>query len=157
MADFQNFKKVVEDVKSRFFIDTLKKEQEEALFNFVCKRDVFVNLPTGFGKSLIYQMAPMVVKELGLCINPIIIVISPLVSLMQDQVNQLEKQGISAVSLSETSVRDEKLISGHYTFVYSSPESLLSNEAVRELIGSKVYKERVVGVVVDEAHCISHW
>ena len=59
-------------MKSRFFIDTLKKEQEEALFNFVCKRDVFVNLPTGFGKSLIYQMAPMVVKELGLCINPII-------------------------------------------------------------------------------------
>ena len=86
-----------------------------------------------------------------------IIVISPLVSLMQDQVNQLEKQGISAVSLSETSVRDDKLISGHYTFVYSSPELLLSNEAVRELIGSKVYKERVVGVVVDEAHCISHW
>ena len=156
MADFQNFKKVVEDVKSRFFIDTLKKEQE-ALFNSVCKRDVFVNLPTGFGKSLIYQMAPMVVKELGLCINPIIIVISPLVSLMQDQVNQLEKQGISAVSLSETSVHDDKLISGHYTFVYPSPESLLSNEAVRELIGSKVYKERVVGVVVDEAHCISHW
>ena len=37
MADFQNFKKVVEHVKSRFFIDTLKKEQEEALFNFVCK------------------------------------------------------------------------------------------------------------------------
>ena len=89
----------LEDVKSRFFIDTLKKEQEEALFNFVCKRDVFVNLPTGFGKSLIYQMAPMVMKELGLCINPIIIVISPLVSLMQDQVNQLEKQGLSAVSL----------------------------------------------------------
>ena len=77
---------------------------------------------------------------------------------MQDKVNQLEKQGISAVSLSETSVRDDKLISGHYTFVlYSSPESLLSNEAVRELIGSKVYKERVVGVVVNEAHCISHW
>ena len=40
MADFQNFRKVVEDVKSRFFIDTLKKEQEEALFNFVCKRDL---------------------------------------------------------------------------------------------------------------------
>jgi superfamily II DNA helicase RecQ len=157
MADFESFKKAVEDVKSLFSVSTLKQEQEEALFNFVSKRDVFVNLPTGFGKSLIYQMAPMVVKQLGLCINPIILVISPLVSLMQDQVNQLKKQGISAVSLSETSINDHRLNSGNYTIVYSSPESLLSNEVIRELIGSKVYKERVVGVVVDEAHCISHW
>ena len=157
MADFQSFKRAIEDVKSLFFVDILKKEQEEALFNFVSKKDVFVNLPTGFGKSLIYQMTPMVVKQLGLCMNPIILVISPLVSLMQDQVNQLKNHGISAVSLSESSVKDDKLISGHYSIVYSSPESLLSNEVVRELIGSKVYKERVVGVVVDEAHCISHW
>lgn len=157
MADLQNFRRAVESVKALFSVDTLKQEQEEALFNFVSKRDVFVNLPTGFGKSLIYQMAPMVVKQLGLCTKPIILVISPLVSLMQDQVNQLKKQGISAVSLSETSINDDELNAGHYTIVYSSPESLLSNDVIRELIGSKVYKERVVGVVVDEAHCISHW
>jgi superfamily II DNA helicase RecQ len=52
-ADFQSLKRTVEDVKSLYSVDTSKQEQEEALFNFVSKRDVFVNLPTGFGKSLI--------------------------------------------------------------------------------------------------------
>jgi ATP-dependent DNA helicase RecQ len=111
--------------------NTLQQEQEEALFNFVCKRDVFVNLPTGFGKSLIYQIAPMFVKQLGLCIIPIILVISPLVSLMQDQVSQLKRQRMSAVSLPETSINDDRLNSCDYTIVYSSPESLLSNEVIR--------------------------
>ena len=71
MADLQSFKRTVEDVKFLFSVDTLKQEQEEDLFNFVAKRDVFVNLPTGFGKSLNYQMAPMVVKQLGQYISPI--------------------------------------------------------------------------------------
>ena len=102
---------------------------------------MFVNPSTGFGKSLIYQMAPMVMKHLDLCMNPVILVISPFFSLMQDQVNQLKQQGITAVSLLETSMNNDKLISGHYTIVHSSPESLLSNEVLRELIGSKVYKE----------------
>ena len=121
----------------------------------MCRRDVFVNLPTNFGKSLVFQMAPFVVKELNLCENPIIIVVNPLVTLMQDQVTKLRKQGISAISLSEAVVDDDKLKSGCYTIVYSSPESLLNNEHVREVIGS--YKQHVFGIVVDEAHCISHW
>lgn len=100
-------------------------------------------------------MAPLVVKELNLCENPIIIVVSPLVTLMQDQVTQLRKQGISAISLSEAVVDRDKLKSDLYIFIYSSPESLLHNEGLREIIGS--YKQRAFGIVVDEAHCISHW
>jgi superfamily II DNA helicase RecQ len=54
MTDLQSFiKRAVEDVKSLFSVDTLKQEQEEDLFNFVSKRDVFVNMRTSFGKSLI--------------------------------------------------------------------------------------------------------
>ena len=155
MADYERFITAVNSVKRVFSIDFLKQEQLEALYNFVCRRDVFVNLPTGFGKSLIFQMAPLVVKELNLCENPSIIVVSPLVTLMQDQVTQLRKQGISAISLSEAVVNHDKLKSGLYTFIYSSPESLLNNERLREIIGS--YKQRVFGIVVDEAHCISHW
>ena len=99
----------------------LKQEQLEALYNFVCRHDVFVNLPMGFGKSLIFQMAPLVVKELNLCENPIIIVVSPLVTLMQDQVTQLRKQGISAISLSEAVVNHDKLKSGLYTLYTRLP------------------------------------
>ena len=76
---------------------------------------------------------------------------------MQDQVTKMRRQGISAISLSEAVLNDVKLTSGCYTLVYSSPESLLNNEDTREIIGSRVYKERVFGIVVDEAHCISHW
>jgi superfamily II DNA helicase RecQ len=87
MADFQSFNRAVEDVKSLFSVDTLKQEQEEALFHFLSKRDVFVKLPTRFDESLIYQMASMVICQmasmvLGLCTSPIILVISPLVSVM---------------------------------------------------------------------------
>jgi superfamily II DNA helicase RecQ len=65
-------------------------------------------LTTDFGKSLIYEITPMVVKQFGFSISPIIFVISPLVSLIQDQVNQLKKQRISTVSLSETLSLDFK-------------------------------------------------
>ena len=107
MADYERFITAVNIVKRVFSIDILKQEQLEALYNFVCRRDVFVNLPTGFGKSLVFQMAPFVVKELNLCENPIIIVVNPLVTLMQDQVTKLRKQGISAISLSEAVVDDD--------------------------------------------------
>jgi superfamily II DNA helicase RecQ len=65
-------------------------------------------LTTDFAKSLIYQITLMVVKQFGFSISPIIFVISPLVSLIQDQVNQLKKQRISTVSLSETLSLDLK-------------------------------------------------
>ena len=157
MADYRSFVRAVDKVKQVFGIECMKQQQLEALYKFVCRRDVFVNLPTGFGKSLIYQMAPFVVKECNICENPIVIIVSPLVTLMQDQVTKMRRQGISAISLSEAVLNDDKLTSGCYTLVYSSPESLLNNEHIREIIGSRVYKERVFGIVVDEAHCISHW
>ena len=110
---------------------------------------MFVNLPTGFGKSFIYQM--------GIRSCPIIVVVSPLVALMQEQVNFLNSLEIPSVCLSKADKHDPKLMSGNYTFVYTSPESLLADGSRRELFSSPVYKERIFGVVVDEAHCITHW
>lgn len=153
----EDFVKAVSKTKLNFQVDTLKQEQVEALHSFICKKDVFVNLPTGFGKSLIFQMVPLVVKEMGICTNPIVIVVSPLVTLMREQVKYLNERGVSAISLSDGGSNDPKLKAGDYMFVYSSPESLLSNDHVREMLSSPVYKQRVFGVVVDEAHCISHW
>ena len=157
MANYENFLSAVDIAKSRFKVTNVKTEQLEAVFNFISKKDVFVNLPTGFGKSFIYQIAPFVIQQMGLCSSPIIIVISPLVALMQEQVNHLKSLGIKATYLSDKEMSDQKLQSGEYTFVYTSPESLLSDGARRELFSSKEYKDRICGVVVDEAHCISHW
>ncbi len=157
MADYKTCSDAVDQFKHRFGVETVKKEQLESLFNFVCKKDVFVNLPTGFGKSFIYQIAPMVIQQMGISSNPIIIVVSPLIALMNEEVRYLNSIGISATCLSNIDKSDQKLQSGDYMFVYTSPESLLSDSERRELLSSRVYKDRIFGIVVDEAHCISHW
>ena len=81
-------------------VTKLRAEQTQALLHLITGRDVFVNLPTGFGKSLIYQLAPSIVEEMshldGKTGSAIILVISPLVSLMEDQVQYLQQKGIKA-------------------------------------------------------------
>ena len=81
-------------------VTKLRAEQKQALLHLITARDVFVNLPTGFGKSPIYQPAPLIVDEMshldGKIRSAIILVISPLVSLMKDQVQYLQQKGIKA-------------------------------------------------------------
>ena len=110
-----------------FGIPSLHAEQEEALRQFFSNQDVFVNLPTSFGKSLIFQATPIMADVLlrrseGTCI---VIIISPLKSLMEDQVRHLKKLNISAVSV--TDEHNDRIvgdiIDGKYTHVYS----MLSN------------------------------
>ena len=88
-----------------FGFDSLNKYQEEALrFVFESKSDVFVNLPTGFGKSVVFQALPIVYS----CVEPtrenIVIVVSPLINLMKDQVSRLTSLGINAISVIYQSV-----------------------------------------------------
>ena len=81
-------------------VTKLRAEQKQALVHLITGRDVFVNLPTGFGKSPIYQLALSTVEDMshldGKIRSAIIIVISPLVSLMKDQVQHLQQKGINA-------------------------------------------------------------
>ena len=78
----------------------LRAEQKRALLHLITGRDVFINLPTGFGKSPIYQLAPSIVEEMShldrKIRSAVILVISPLVSLMKDQVQYLQQKGIKA-------------------------------------------------------------
>ena len=81
-------------------VKKLHAEQKQALLHLISGRDVFVNVPTGFGKSLIYQLAPSIVEEMshldGKIRSAIILVISPLVSLMKDEVQYWQQRGIKA-------------------------------------------------------------
>ena len=81
-------------------VTKLRAEQKQALLHFITGRDVFVNLPTGFNKSPIYQLAPSIVEEMshldGKIRSATILVISALVSLMKDQVQYLHQKGIKA-------------------------------------------------------------
>ena len=121
-----------------------------------------LNLPTGFGKSLVFQMAPLVHAELSkfnhrFTANPIIIVISPLASLMEDQTIFLRNLNIKAGSIGDDKSVNVKVEKGECIIVFSSPESLLGNGRWRNMLSSDTYKENLIGIVVDEAHCISHW
>ena len=100
---------IVEDALRKlcevFGFERLNKHQEKALRLVVeSKSDVFVNLPTGFGKSVVFQALPVVYSHVELSREKppvIVIVVSPLVNLMKDQVSRLTSLGISAVSLSD--------------------------------------------------------
>ena len=120
-----------------FGFEKLNKHQEEAIRQVVeLKVDVFVNLPTGYGKSVVFQALPTVFASVDKCEKNIVIVISPLINLMKDQVSRLSLLGVSAISLSDISSAAEikKVESGEFSIVYGSPESWLGDIRWRRML-----------------------
>ena len=96
-----------------------------------------MNLPTGFGKSMIFQLLPEEFSSLQpACERNIVIIVSPLVSLMKDQVSLLTLLGISAICLSDISTESQRkaVENGHYSIVYGSPETWLGYERWRKMV-----------------------
>ena len=154
------FEKATKEVCNVFGITALYEKQQETLENFFAGRDVFVNLPTCYGKSLIFQAVPIMADIIyktprG---SSLMIVISPLKSLMEDQVRSLRKLNISAVCVTEGHDDNlvQKIINGEFTHVYGSPECFLSS-TWRGILSTKTFKDCLICLAVDEAHCISQW
>ena len=107
-------------------ISSLTQPQSRALFTFLCGNDTFVSLPTGHGKSLIYQICPVVAKELShleeqFPAEPMLFVVSPLNSLISDQINSCERMGINACKVdSESTISLQKHCD--YQLLCASPE-----------------------------------
>ena len=141
----------------------LKDFQRLAITDICSGKDVFVCAPTGSGKSLCYSLLPdafdFVLKRDGnpTVLRPTVIVISPLVALIKDQVLKAESMGISACGLTEdtsyTVANDAKL--GQFRLVFVSPEGIMGSH--NDLIASEIYQHNLVAVAVDEAHCITEW
>ncbi len=125
--------------------------QEEIINSVLAGNDALALLPTGGGKSICFQV-PALLRE-GICI-----VVSPLIALMKDQVENLTKKGIksiaviSGMSTREVDVALDNCIFGNYKFLYLSPERLTS-----EMVRMRIEKMNVNLFAVDEAHCISQW
>ena len=144
---------------------TLRDKQKEAILGFIHGRDVFVSLPTGSGKSLCYSILPKVLDSLKRRknANSIAIVVSPLISLMKDQLLSLEKKGINATFVTKEHTVDADnsaeatLYEGKYQIVFFSPEALVCENTWREMLQSDVYRENVVAFVIDEAHLVKKW
>ena len=179
----------------------LKPKQVLCMETLYRNKDVVCVLPTGYGKSLIFHLLPMLLfvkynlgsdvfqisrqawrssKEFSADrVNSIVIVVSPLNALMNDQVarlsqsNSIEASVIDARELKKDENMDaadvfngdidyrlcekKKLRDGQYQTVFAHPEGLISSKYGRELLLSQTYSENVVAIVVDEAHCIMEW
>lgn len=140
------------NILERYWNFTEFRPEQEAIINAIIEgEDTFVLLPTGGGKSLCFQI-PALVKA-GICV-----VISPLIALMKDQVQQLNDKGIKAMALtsgitySQLDTLLDNCIYGNYKFLYLSPERLQ-----QELVQERIRQMNVNLIAVDEAHCISQW
>lgn len=140
-----------EILKKYWGYDTFRSLQEEVINSVLGKYDTIALMPTGGGKSLCFQV-PALANE-GLCL-----VISPLIALMKDQVANLKKKGIPALSIHsgmkfiEVKKTLENAMYGNFKFLYVSPERLETDFFLEYLPSLKINL-----IAVDEAHCISQW
>jgi len=130
-------------------------QQEDVVDQLVAGGDALVLMPTGGGKSLCYQIPALLRSGVG-------VVVSPLIALMQDQVDALRQVGVSAAfinsSLDFRSLADteRRLLAGALDLVYVAPERLLG-ERFMGLLEQLVARQRVALFAIDEAHCVSQW
>ena len=133
-----------EEAKTQFEIENFLAEQKEAIKALFQNKNVFVNLPTGFGKSIIYQCLTIVgdvlhKKTRG---SSVIVVISPLRSLMNDQVQYLHSVGIPVIAITDEEDPEtvQQVINSVYNVIYGSPECLLSVPIWREYFSARALK-----------------
>lgn len=141
-------KKILKEV---FGYDQFRNQQEEIVNAIVDGKDALVLMPTGGGKSLCYQIPSIVRQGVG-------VVVSPLIALMQDQVNALKQLGVNAayinstLSASETAAVQKQATEGKLDMLYLSPERLVGDDTQNFLKSVDVAL-----FAIDEAHCVSQW
>lgn len=140
-----------EILKKYFGYDTFRKGQPEIIDNILLGKQVVGIMPTGAGKSLCFQIP-------ALCMSGITIVISPLISLMKDQVASLVQSGVRAAYLNSSLTYNQYLralenaADGIYKIIYAAPERLMSESFINFAQNADISM-----ITVDEAHCISQW
>ncbi|WP_035986459.1 DNA helicase RecQ [Leptolyngbya sp. KIOST-1] len=142
-------------LKHHFGYDQFRLGQRLVIEAVLKNQDALVIMPTGGGKSLCYQLPALL--KLG-----VMVVVSPLIALMQDQVDSLVDNGVAATclnsSLDYSSVRQREadLLAGNIKLLYVSPERLMS-PGFFDLLGRLIQSVGVSGFAIDEAHCVSEW
>lgn len=141
-------KKVLKEV---FGYDAFRPMQDEIIFSLLDGKDAFVLMPTGGGKSMCYQVPSIMREGTG-------IIVSPLISLMKDQVDALKRCGVqaayynSSLKMGESKEVLDRLEAGELDLLYVAPERLLTKTFLKRLESIKISL-----IAVDEAHCVSQW
>lgn len=148
LANTHTPQSILEDV---FGYDSFREGQDQVIEAALAGQDSLVIMPTGGGKSLCYQVPMLTVSGVG-------VVISPLISLMKDQVDQLKANGVAAECVNSSMSREalisvyNRLHSGDIKIIYVSPERVLMNDFIERLQHLEISL-----IAIDEAHCISQW
>ena len=151
MSAMQRYSTAKEVLNQVFGYDTFRGFQEQVVTSVIQGKDALVLMPTGGGKSLCYQIP-------ALLLDGVAIVVSPLIALMQDQVDALEEVGVRAAYLNSTQTLEEadavrqRLTSGDLDLLYVSPERLMMPGMLNFLGRIKISL-----FAIDEAHCVSVW
>ena len=161
-----------EDIKEAIFeslkyfpdVENLKPEQRLIVEHVVRKKDVFAALPTGFGKSLTFQILPSVFKVLldkGFIMPafPLVVVVSPLSSIVKDQAGYLRNAGFEVAFIGESKKLDKVIVKGNIKaqFLYGSLESIVGDIKFKEMFSQLHYRRNVVAIVCEEVHTVVHW
>lgn len=147
----QQTQNILETLRKWWGYTGFREGQREVIERIMAGKDTLALMPTGAGKSLLYQV-PTMVRE-GLCV-----VVTPLVALMKDQVDNLQKRGIKAVALHSGLTRRsidialDNCVYGDVKFLYIAPERIHN-----EMLVARLRKMKVSLLAIDEAHCISQW
>lgn len=142
-----------EILKTHFGYDTFREGQEAVIDALLAEKDVLAVMPTGAGKSICYQVPALMMKGITL-------VISPLISLMKDQVGTLNQMGVHAAFLNSSLTAGQyyKALQlakqGRYKIIYVAPERLETESFLDFALSEHV---KISFVAVDEAHCVSQW
>lgn len=155
---------VLHKLHNVFNLKGFRNNQLEAINAALSGKDVFVLMPTGGGKSLIYQL-PSIIQSGET--RGVTVVVSPLLSLMQDQVDHLERLGIIAVNINGDCTPAQKRfvfeklrtinVESVLPLLYITPEMLAKNEAMVSALARLNDRGKLARLVVDEAHCVSQW
>uniref|UniRef100_A0A7M5V0T6 DNA 3'-5' helicase n=1 Tax=Clytia hemisphaerica TaxID=252671 RepID=A0A7M5V0T6_9CNID len=150
---------LLKNLAFQFGIEAFHQPQVNVLRAFFNGKHTYFSAPTGYGKSVVFQAVPRYFEELRPEIsNPVLLVFSPLIALINDQIKAAGDSCIMAISLDKTVTDEcyEDIKAGTYSLVYACPE-VLETKRWRMLFSDSEFVDRCIGVVVDEAHVMVEW
>ena len=135
----------------------LKAEQKTAIRHLFEKKDLLAVLPTGYGKSLhvIFQLLVLLAKRAGNYVS--LLVIMPLVSIINEQVMEVEAMNLTACNLAQKLGNLEDIEGGNFNVVYASAESATDKRFLQSLKKNTTFSSSLVACVVDESHTVETW